>query len=125
MRIAIQYTDGTTEDIVSDKNWQTFSSPIIFSSIYGGEDYDATRELQGWNEPGFLRDGLDWFDVVVTDGPKKLESQMAEPIKVMERFLPKRMRQLNKSTSVYDLAQNFSGIPFITVDGNKGDTVRI
>jgi alpha-L-rhamnosidase len=125
MRIAIEYTDGTTEDIVSDKNWQTFSSPIIFSSIYGGEDYDATRELQGWNEPGFLRDGLDWFDVVVTDGPKKLESQMAEPIKVMERFLPKRMRQLNKSTSVYDLAQNFSGIPFITVNGNKGDTVRI
>jgi hypothetical protein len=50
---------------------------------------------------------------------------MAEPIKVMQRFSPAAKTQLNKNTCVYDLAQNFSGIPFIVVNGNKGDTIRI
>jgi hypothetical protein len=124
-RIFIEYTDGTTEDIVSDQNWQTISSPIIFSSIYGGEDYDATEEKQGWDEPDYFKDDLDWFDVVVTDGPRHLESQMAEPVKVMQRFLPQKVARLNKNIFVFDLAQNFSGIPFITVNGHRGDTVRI
>ena len=43
----------------------------------------------------------------------------------MQRFTPKNKTQLSNSISVYDLAQNFSGIPFITVNGNRGDTVRI
>src|SRR6185503_2419432 len=120
-----EYMDGTTEDIVSDQRWNTFDSPIIFSSIFGGEDYDATKNPAGWDKPGFLTDGADWFDAIITDGPGKLESQMAEPLRVMQRFTPKTKTQLNKAITVYDLAQNFSGIPFITVSGNKGDTVRI
>ncbi|MFI5131473.1 MAG: family 78 glycoside hydrolase catalytic domain [Chitinophagales bacterium] len=125
MLTVIEYTDGTVENIVSDENWKTFSSPVTFSSIFGGEDYDATKEQEGWNELGFRNDGLEWFDVTLTNGPEKLESQMAQPLKVMQRFTPKNKTQLSNSISVYDLAQNFSGIPFITVNGNRGDTIRI
>ena len=80
MLTVIEYTDGTVENIVSDENWKTFSSPVTFSSIFGGEDYDATKEQEGWNEPGFRNDGLEWFDVTLTNGPEKLESQMARTI---------------------------------------------
>jgi hypothetical protein len=123
MRTIIEYTDGTTENIISDESWKTASSPIIFSSIFGGEDYDATSEQAGWNTPSF--DDSRWKNVVITKGPAVLNSQMADAVKVMERFAVKSKTQLKSGVWVYDLAQNFSGIPSVTVKGNKGDTVRI
>ncbi|HEV8270106.1 MAG TPA: family 78 glycoside hydrolase catalytic domain [Chitinophagaceae bacterium] len=125
MRTVIEYTDGSIENIISDKSWQTFSSPIIFSSIYGGEDYDTNLEQEDWDQPGFLRDGTNWLNVIITTGPEKLESQLQQPLKIMERFTVKAKTQIKPNTWMFDLGQNFSGIPAITVAGNNGDTVKI
>ncbi len=125
MRTVIEYADGTTENIISDESWQTFSSPIIYSSIFGGEDYDANLEQEDWSKPGFLKDGKDWFDVIVTTGPEQLQSQMQEPLKVMQRFNVLDKKELKSDITVYDLGQNFSGIPSISVRGSKGDTIKI
>jgi len=125
MRTVIEYTDGSVENIMSDKSWQTFSSPIIFSSIYGGEDYDANLEQEDWDQPGFLRDGTNWLNVIITTGPEKLESQLQQPLKLLEIFPVKTKTKLTSNIWVYDLGQNFSGIPAITVSGNNGDTVKI
>lgn len=125
MRTVIEYTDGSVENIVSDNSWQTFSSPIIFSSIFGGEDYDANLEQAGWDQPGFMKDGKDWFDVIITTGPGKLESQLQQPLRIMERFAIKTKTELKPGIWLYDLGQNSSGIPAIIVKGNKGDTIRI
>jgi alpha-L-rhamnosidase len=57
--ITIQYKDGSVENIISDENCKVLFSPITFSSIYGGEDYDATLEQSGWNTAGFQRFGLE------------------------------------------------------------------
>ena len=43
----IEYADGTHETIVSDRAWRVTESPVTYSSIFGGEDYDATRERTG------------------------------------------------------------------------------
>jgi len=125
MRTVIEYTDESIENIISDRSWQTFSSPIIFSSIYGGEDYDANLEQEDWDQSGFLRDGTNWLNVIITTGPEKLESQLQQPIKIMERFTVKTQKPISRNKWMYDLGQNFSGIPAITVSGNNGDTVRI
>ncbi len=123
MRTMVEYTDGSRLDVVSDESWKTTASPILFSSIFGGEDYDASMEQAGWNSTGF--NDQQWKKVIVTNGPAVLDGQMAEPIKIMQRFSPVAKTQLDRNTWVYDLGQNFSGIPFITVAGNKGDTVLI
>ncbi|MFC0775250.1 family 78 glycoside hydrolase catalytic domain [Terrimonas alba] len=123
IRTIIEYTDGSSSDIVSDENWKASSSPIIFSSIFGGEDYDASLEQDGWNKPGF-NDGQ-WKKVVITTGPSTLDGPVAEPLKIMQRFTPVTQTQLTANTWTYDLGQNFSGIPSITIKGNKGDTIRI
>ena len=125
LRTVIEYSDGSVDNIISDASWQTFSSPIIFSSIFGGEDYDANFEQQGWDKPEFLKNGKDWLNVIITTGPERLESQLQQPLKIMERFSVKAKRQLAPNSWVYDLGQNFSGIPSITVNGNKGDTIKI
>ncbi|MDB5249218.1 MAG: Bacterial alpha-L-rhamnosidase [Segetibacter sp.] len=122
-RLAVEYKDGSTENIVSDESWKTASGPVTFSSIYGGEDYDANLEQRGWDAPKFNDEA--WKTVLVVDGPPTLNSQMAEPVKVMETFTPKKVTSLQPNSWVFDLGQNASGIPEITVRGKKGDTVRI
>lgn len=119
----IEFTDGTTQQIISDESWKTDKSPIIYSSIFGGEDYDANLFQQGWNQPGF--NDAKWKQVIITKGPALLESQMNEPVKVMQQLPTKAKRELKSGVTLYDLGQNFSGVPSITVKGNKGDTVKL
>ncbi len=119
----IEFTDGTTEQIISDESWKTDKSPVIYSSIFGGEDYDASLFQQGWNAPGFNDAG--WKNVIITTGPALLESQMNEPVKVMQQLPTQTRRELKPGVTLYDLGQNFSGVPSITVKGNKGDTVKL
>ncbi|MEP6727188.1 MAG: family 78 glycoside hydrolase catalytic domain [Bacteroidota bacterium] len=122
-RVIIEYTDGSTNDIISDASWRTAPSPIIFSSIYGGEDYDASLEQADWNRPAF--DDSKWKRIVIAGGPPVLDAQIAEPLKIMQHFSPVKKTFIKTGAWVYDLGQNFSGIPSITVSGKKGDTVRI
>ncbi len=122
-RMLVEYADGSTENIVSDNSWKTAAGPITFSSIYSGENYNATLEQPGWDKPGF--NDNDWFDATLVDGPPVLNSQMAEPLKIMETFEVKKVTQVIGNCYVYDYGQNASGIPRITVKGNRGDTVRI
>ena len=79
MRTIIEYADGTTENIISDESWQTFSSPIIYSSIFGGEDYDANMEQDGWNKPGF--NATQWKNVIITNGTCTIRITNARAIK--------------------------------------------
>ena len=120
--LRIQFTDGSTQNIVSDASWKTTTSPIIFSSIYGGEDYDATKEQVGWKN-SFFNDNH-WRRPVIVDGPA-LHAQTAEPLGIMQIFTPIKTNTIRTGVQVFDLGQNMSGIPEITVKGKRGDTIKI
>ena len=122
-RLAIEYSDGSHDEIVSDASWKTAPGPITFSSIYGGEDYNATLEKTGWDQPDY--NDASWKRVLLVEGPPQLNAQLAAPLKVMQTFSPQRKKALGAGRWVYDLGQNASGIPAIRVQGKKGDTVRI
>ncbi len=121
-RILIEYADGTIQNIVSDENWKAAPSPITYSSLYGGENYDARLEQRGWNERGF--DDRYWKNVVIAS-PHKLVSQSAMAVKVMQQFEPVKATQINTNSWVYDFSQNMSGIPEVNVRGRSGDTIKI
>lgn len=121
-KILVEYADGTSSTIISDESWRTSSSPITYSSLYGGENYDATLEQQGWNEPVF--DDRNWKKVAIAE-PHVLVSQTAEPVKVMQEFKPITSKEINRNLWMYDMGQNMSGIPQVMVKGKRGDTVRI
>ncbi len=121
--VRLDYADGSTSYITSDTSWKTTPGPIVFSSIYGGEDYNANLERPGWDNPGFDADG--WENAVRVQGPPELHSQMTAPVKVMKKFAPIKVYKSEDRRWVYDLGQNASGIPEITVQGQKGDTVKI
>ena len=50
----IEYTDGTSAQIVSDEQWKlTTEGPIRANNEYDGEEYDARMEMPGWDRAGF------------------------------------------------------------------------
>lgn len=62
--------------------------PVTYSSVYGGEDYDATRLSTGWMEPGY--DDSTWqraLPAPLAEGTV-LEAQTSYPLRVMQRFRP-------------------------------------
>jgi alpha-L-rhamnosidase len=61
-QINVTYTDGSQDVIISDASWKYTSGPVTFNNLYGGEDYDARKELSGWLEAGF--DDTNWSDAV-------------------------------------------------------------
>ncbi|MET1054098.1 MAG: family 78 glycoside hydrolase catalytic domain [Pedobacter sp.] len=122
-RLIVNYTDGSSEDIVSDEKWKATAGPVSFSSIYGGEDYDAGKEQKDWDKPSF-NDDL-WIKSSKTSGPVMLNAQKADPIKIFDNFKPKKITRINTASWLYDLGQNASGIVRISVKGKKGDTLRI
>ena len=138
--LVINYEDGTRETIYSDNDWKYDLSPITFNCIYGGEDYDARREQEGWNKIGF--NDRQWRPVVVQEAPKgMLRPQKAAPVKIMERYdiqkvtklTPEQIASACKSTKrtvdpsafVLDMGQNLAGFPEITVRGKRGQKVTL
>ena len=120
-RIIIQYTDGNKEEVVSDTTWKTTAGPVTFSSIYGGEDYDATLVQKGWLLPRFNDAG--WQTPLIVDAPAALVSQQQEPLKIMDSFPVKKITRPAPGIRVYDMGQNASAIPQVTVSGKRGAAV--
>ncbi|RZL14315.1 MAG: alpha-L-rhamnosidase, partial [Pedobacter sp.] len=121
-RVLVEYADGTTENIISNQSWKTDKSPVTFSSIYGGEDYNANLEQKGWDLAGF--DDNNWKSALIVDGPK-LNAQKEEPVKVFEYTSSLKTTPVPKGEWVYDMRQNSSSIIELKVRGKKGDTIRI
>jgi len=124
VQLRIEYADGTTEDVGTDSSWRAAQGPIVFSCMYGGEDYDARNGLPGWDTPGF--DAASWKSAATTDSPGgRLSGASAPPVKVMQTFTPAKVTRLADGMYVYDLGQNFSGRPCIKVRGPRGATVKL
>ena len=122
-RLHIDYTNGKSEDIVSNGQWQWAPSPITFNSIYGGEDYDA--RLEASLLPSNSKKA--WKPAVVQEAPKGiLRKQMAEPVKLMERFgVQDTIKHQGDTLLVLDMGQNLSGFPEITVLGHRGQRIKL
>ncbi len=123
MMLLVTYADGSKQTIVTDGNWRAAAGPITYSSIYGGEDYDAGLVKEGWNEPGYNQ--KDWKKPVVTPLNIDLKSQLGTHLAVRHE-LPVVTSELNgKGTRVYDFGQNSSGVVRMSVIGRKGQKVRM
>src|SRR5512143_1195066 len=53
-QLEIELADGKKERVATDGLWRVSrEGPILRSDILDGEDYDARREMPGWDSPGF------------------------------------------------------------------------
>lgn len=123
-RLRVRFTDGTEQILVTGTDWKTEPSPITFTSIYGGEDYDSRLEQPGWNQANFNDSA--WRNAVLMTVPSgKLTEEKDFPLEIKEIFSAKTIRKLNDGNYLYDFAQNASGIVELKVKGKKGQVVRL
>ncbi|MFK3935941.1 family 78 glycoside hydrolase catalytic domain [Alkalihalobacillus sp. NPDC078783] len=126
VQLTIEYSNGETETIGTGSDWKIGRGPIVFSSIYGGEDYDARLYQTGWDNVGFIDSGNEWVAAPLVRAPKgTLCSRMIPRNKVQETIAAKKIDINRKDIEVYDLEKNISGWPRIRVTGKRGSTVTL
>lgn len=124
MDLRIIYTDGTVENIVSERDWKTASGPITYNSIYTGEHYDARLEQDGWNSANF--DDSKWQGVKYRSAPSELIiSQQTVPIRLIKPYTPLSSKKFDDRTYVFDMGQNMAGVTQIKAKGTKGTILKI
>jgi alpha-L-rhamnosidase len=124
MDIRITYEDGTVETISTGRNWKTNTGPIIFSSIYTAEHYDARREIKGWNLPGFADSS--WHQPIYRAAPAPVvTAQALHPIRRVKELSAKSIQKFSDTVYVFDMGQNISGVSQLTVQGKEGTVIKI
>jgi len=122
-QLELQYSDGSSERIVSDGSWKTAASPILRSEIYSGEIYDARAEIPNWNEASF--DDAQWQSATVApDSTAPLVAQADTPVRVVETLIPVSVTPVN-GAYVFDMGQNMVGWARLKVSGQAGTRVRL
>ncbi len=124
-QIYITYTDGTEQVIVSDESWKAAESPILMDMVYYGEHYDARKEQNGWNLPGFNDSA--WQPVALRKAPEgKLVAHTANPDRVIERLHPVKIEKLDNGNYRVDFGVEVSGwIHLNQVKGPAGHKIEI
>jgi hypothetical protein len=125
-QIRLEYADGSVEIIDTDTNWRVAPGPIVSSSIYSGEDFDARRAQKGWNRIKF--DDSKWPSAQIVNGPGgglKGLSCAAPPIRLFEIHQPVSSRAFTNGDLLFDLGQNAAHVPKISVTGPAGSKVRV
>ncbi len=112
--IHILYADGTRETIATDATWGVRTGEIRYSEIYMGETIDTSRPK--------IKVGH------VTEVPfdkSVLSPQENEPVRVTQRFEPKKMFTDPAGNRVVDFGQNITGLVEVRVKGRKGQKITV
>lgn len=94
----LEYTceNGDTHAVYSDESWlTTVSGPYFETSWFGGEEYDARKELAGWD--GVCGHRKEWTKATIATPPTgTLVSPRAPPLKVVERLKAVAVKQVRQ-----------------------------
>ncbi len=125
LQLELEYANGKKETIVSDGSWKmTADGPIRTNNEYDGEEYDATKELTGWNKNGF--NDADWLPAESVEAPGgEVIAQMNEPMKVMKIIRPVSIKKLKSGVTILDMGQNMVGWLQMKLKGKKGDKITL
>jgi alpha-L-rhamnosidase len=125
LQLDVRFTDGSSALIVSDGRWTvTDHGPLGANNEYDGEEYDARREMDGWDRPGFNDAGWKPADVMAAPGGI-LAAEMIEPIRVTENVRPVALTSPKPGVHVFDLGQNMVGWGRLRVRGPAGTEIRL
>jgi len=126
LQLEIEYADGTKKTIVSDESWKlNVDGPIRTNNEYDGEEYDATKEFQGWSKAGF--NDSKWMQPELVAAPTgKIVSQFSEPMKVMQTIKPVAIKNASNGKYILDMGQNFAGwLKLQNIKGKKGEQIKL
>jgi alpha-L-rhamnosidase len=140
-KLVITYANGKEDIIVTDPStWKYFNNgPIVYSSLFQGEVYDASKEplTAGWSTAAY--DDSSWvkaaevdlaghishdeknkaFNMPMVDDytGMKLIGQSGEPVGKIKELSAIGVEEVRPGVFVYDMGQNMAGVPRISLQG--------
>lgn len=116
LQLELNYQDGSSEVIVSDDQWQgSFDGPIVSSSLYDGEHFDASKSP------------TDWQNVTVNS-----ESETADispkpfvPVRATEELKAQAFTEPDAGRYIFDIGQNMVGWAKLKIPVEKDRKVTI
>jgi alpha-L-rhamnosidase len=123
-QLELAYADGSHETVGTDESWKAAASPILQSSIYAGEVYDARLEQVGWENAGF--DDAAWKSAEVAATPAiAVSAEKTQPSRVVATLNPKLVTPLANGAYIFDMGQNMVGWATLKVKGPAGTKVQL
>ena len=132
----LEYEDGTSEVVLTNGEWKSAASPTLGSNWWGGEDYDARKEIAGVNDAHFDVSG--WNPVTVVASPSfsssqasgmgELKSRNYEPVRVVEEWKAVNVKSVYSGgyhLYVVDFGKNFAGQYRFRLKGKNGQTITL
>lgn len=147
-KIMLNYTDGTSETVVTDRSWlSSTDGPIRMGDIYHGETYDARKE-SAWTQPGYntstwnktainpyfkgkligfagptvqIRPQLNRTPISITTYRGEKEGKI-NTLNVTDGPAPIRLKK--GETAIYNLGQNMVGWVRFKVKGASGTEMK-
>jgi alpha-L-rhamnosidase len=123
-QLEITYADGTVDTVVTDGGWRCAPGPVLATSLYDGEKYDARLLPSGWSRAGFDDGGWSAADVVDHDRGL-LVAPDGPPVRRVETLSPVKCLTGPEGETILDFGQNISGRLRIRVQGPAGHTVTL
>ena len=112
--IDVEYEDGTCEVIVSDSEWEVYTSFIQRSEIYDGEVQDMTAPIRYVGRAATSKK---------QDHP--LIKQIGVDIVEHERIAPLSLIITPKGERVIDFGQNLGGYVEFKIKGKRGERITV
>jgi len=107
-QLHVEYADGSSETILTDKTWTAATGPILEGDFLMGERYDARKEMPGWSTPDF-NDGQ-WRPVDVNESiDAKKEAYPGVLVREFRQIKPVKITEPQEGAYVYDMGANFAG----------------
>ncbi len=113
--------------IVTDDTWRTYASPNTLLGVwdfmhFGGERYDANKEIPNWAGAEF--DDSGWKSAIVYSPNLALSAEMIEPNRRIKEIRPVAVEEVKPGTYRVDLGVNVTGWLEANLRGQPGDTVE-
>jgi alpha-L-rhamnosidase len=133
LNLVIRYRDSLSVVISSDGTWKaTTEGPLVIgeqNNVMDGEKYDARKaqEENGWTKPFFNDSNWETGSKVlnISEPENTLKSQLTPPMKVIETFPPKSIKEIFPGIYTVDAGRNLTGWLQINVNGNPGDKIDL
>jgi alpha-L-rhamnosidase len=123
----IRLPGGQTMRVVTDGTWRTHPSPNTLLGVwdfthFGGERYDANKEVPGWSDADF--DDSGWQHATVYLPNLILSAQMVEPNRQIKAIAPVAIAEPKPGVYRVDLGVNVTGWLQADVRGKPGDQIE-
>jgi len=138
VQLEIEYTDGSTQTVITDPSWETAEGPIRQADMLMGETYDARIEIADaeWENailatqngsikaPYYDKGGDREVELGFIE-PEVVQAYPSVPIRPIETIRPIDITEPDPGVYIFDMGQNFSGIVELKAKGERGTSIQI